>query len=62
MYKQKIQLWFETERGGGLVHGWFGRPYDNIHTLASVDELEDALVVVLSDGRETLRIAGLQSL
>ena len=57
-----IQKWFKDEWGGSLVlpDGWYGRPYDNQHSLTSIDELGEALTLVL-DQKLTLRFENLKS-
>ena len=57
-----IQKWFKDEWGGSLVlpDGWYGRPYDNQHSLTSIDELGEALTLVL-DQMLTLRFENLKS-
>jgi hypothetical protein len=57
-----IQKWFKDEWGGSLVlpDGWYGRPYDNQHSLTSIDELGEALTLVL-DQKLTLRFENLNS-
>jgi hypothetical protein len=61
-FKNTIQRWFKDEWGGSLLlpDGWYGRPYDNQHSLTSVDELRDTLTVIL-DRKLTLRFEGLKS-
>lgn len=58
--EQKIGEWFKETWGGSLVlpNGWFGRPYDSIHQLASVTESINGLIVVLDDGHLTLNFGG----
>lgn len=48
-YRKIIGEWFAAEGGGSLVlpDGSYGRPYDNIHMLTSIDETEDGLALVL---------------
>lgn len=57
-----IQSWFDEELGGSLVlpDGWYGRPYDNQHTLTSVVESGKTLTIVL-DQKLTLRFESLKS-
>ncbi len=43
-----------------LPDGWYGRPYDNQHTLTSIVESGGALTVVL-DSKVTLCFRGLKS-
>lgn len=58
--EQKISDWFKQTWGGSLLlpSGWFGRPYDNSHQLASVFESSTRLVVVLDDGHLKLSFEG----
>jgi len=46
-----INNWFDVEWGGSIVlpDGWFGRPYDNQHTLTSCEESEGKMLLVLDD-------------
>jgi len=39
-HKQLIRLWFEREKKSGLIlpDGWYGRPYDNLYELESIEE------------------------
>lgn len=57
-----IQEWFKKEWGGSLVlpDGWFGRPYDNQHSLTSVEESGDELRLIL-DEKLLLHFTGLKS-
>ncbi len=57
-----IKQWFKKEWGGSLMlpDGWYGRPYDNQHSLTSVSESEDALGLIL-DQKLELRFEGLKS-
>lgn len=57
-----VKQWSEDVRVGSLLlpDGWYGRPYDNQHTLTSVEESGGALTIVL-DRRLTLRFEGLES-
>ena len=54
-----IRSWFEKELGASLVlpDGWFGRPYDNQHSLTSLTEANGVLELVLDD-RLRLRFEG----
>lgn len=38
-HMQKVRSWFSHNSGSGLVlpDGWFGRPYDNFHSLTETD-------------------------
>lgn len=49
MFSESIKQWFSEEWGGGLIlpDGWFGRPYDNQHSLTSVNESDGNLTVIL---------------
>lgn len=57
LYEQAIRQWFDKEGGGSLLlpDGWFGRPHDNVHSLTSIDEAKDVLIIVLDQGRITLQ-------
>jgi hypothetical protein len=57
-----IQRWFKEEWGGSLhlPDGWYGRPYDNQHTLTSVSEYDDTITLVL-DEKLTLYFEGLKA-
>jgi hypothetical protein len=61
-FTNTIQRWFKDEWGGSLFlpDGWYGRPYDNQHSLTSVEESTDTLIVIL-DRKLTLRFEGLKS-
>lgn len=61
-FSTTIQQWFDTEWGGSMVlpDGWFGRPYDNQHSLTSVTESGDELTLVLDEILH-LRFVGLKS-
>lgn len=61
-FSTNIQKWFDTEWGGSMVlpDGWFGRPYDNQHSLTSVVENGDELTLVLDEILH-LHFVGLQS-
>jgi hypothetical protein len=52
----------KKEWGGSLMlpDGWYGRPYDNQHSLTSVSESEGALGLIL-DQKLELRFEGLKS-
>jgi hypothetical protein len=56
-----VQEWFKKEWGGSLLlpDGWFGRPYDNQHSLTSVEESGDDLSLIL-DRKLFLRFRGLK--
>jgi len=61
-FTEIVQKWFKDEWGGSLVlpDGWYGRPYDNQHALTSIDELGEALTLIL-DQKLTLRFENLKS-
>src|SRR5215213_70194 len=56
-----IERWFKEELGGTLVlpDGWYGRPYDNVHTLTKLDETADSLTLAL-DHKLSLHFEGLE--
>jgi len=58
-----VQRWFDVEKGGGLFlpDGWYGHPYNNQLSLASVEESKDTFTIVL-DQKLTLRFEGLKSI
>ena len=60
MNKKVIQKWFEKNTGGAILlpDGWFGRPFDNLHTLVSVDEKDNCLQINLDDGDTHLTFHG----
>jgi hypothetical protein len=62
-YAQLVRQWFGREKRGGLVlpDGWYGRPYDNLHTLVSINEETGALAIDLDVGL-MLHFTGLRSL
>jgi len=55
-----ISDWFDREFGGSLQlpGGWYGRPFDNQHSLTEVSEARDEITLVL-DEVITLRFQGL---
>jgi len=57
-----VKKWFEKSYGGSLKlpDGWFGRPYDNIHTLKSVDGESGKLTIQFNDGN-SLNFLGLNT-
>ena len=57
-----VEQWFRDQWGGSLMlpDGWYGRPYDNQHSLTSVKESGDILVLIL-DQKLELRFEGLMS-
>ena len=57
-----IQKWFSDHWGGSLLlpDGWFGRPYDNKHSLTTMSENGDEFTLVL-DAKLTLRFEGLKA-
>ena len=56
-----IQEWFKEEWGGSLVlpDGWYGKPYDNQHSVTSIDEVGNTLNLVL-DQKLALHFEGLR--
>jgi len=60
MNKKIIQKWFKRNIGGALLFpdGWFGRPYDNLHTLADIEENDSYFRVKLGDGDTMLTFHG----
>lgn len=44
-----IKEWFGKRWGASMVlpDGWYGRPYDNLHTLTSLEQSGESLIVVL---------------
>ena len=60
MNESIIQKWFKKNIGGSLLlpDGWFGRPYDNIHLLTSIDETSNCLRMTLDDGYVVLAFYG----
>jgi len=61
-FTSTVEGWFKDELGGTLLlpDGWYGRPYDNQHSLTSIDEADDTLTIIL-DHKLTLRFDGLES-
>jgi hypothetical protein len=61
-FKNIIQQWFKDEWGGSLLlpDGWYGRPFDNQHSLTSVEEMDETLIMVL-DQKLRLRFDGLKA-
>jgi hypothetical protein len=61
-FSSTIEQWFKDKWGGSLFlpDGWFGRPYDNQHSLTFIEESDDTLTLVL-DKKLTLRFEGLKS-
>lgn len=57
-----VQQWFKDEWGGSLLlpDGWYGRPYDNQHSLTAIEETGEMLTITL-DRKLTLRFEGLKS-
>ena len=49
--RDQVERFFDTHAAASLrlPDGWFGRPYDNGHTLTSTQVDGDALVVVLDE-------------
>ena len=60
MNKIIIKDWFKKNIGGALLFpdGWFGRPYDNIHTLSDIEENDNYLQIKLGDGDTMLTFHG----
>jgi hypothetical protein len=50
-FERTIRDWFDKEWGGSLIlpDGWFGRPYDNQHSLTSCEESAGKLSLGLDD-------------
>jgi hypothetical protein len=48
---EAIQRWFHKYHGGSLLlpDGWYGRPYDNIHTLSEIHSSKNELRLILDD-------------
>ena len=61
-FANTVQRWFKDEWGGSLLlpDGWYGRPYDNRHSLTSTEETGEELTVIL-DRKLTLCFEGLKS-
>ena len=58
-----ISQWFEREEGAGLVlpDGWYGRPFDNLLNLISIER--DAIVLVIElDSGLVLHFTGLRNI
>ena len=51
IFEGAIKDWFDKEWGGSLVlpDGWFGRPYDNQHSLTLCEESADKLSLALDE-------------
>jgi hypothetical protein len=62
-YVQTLRDWFEREGGAGLVlpDGWYGRPFDNVHTLVSVNHEANDLTIEL-ERNLLLHFRGLRNL
>lgn len=55
--------WFKHHSGSLLLpDGWFGRPYDNQHTLSTMQMKDDLFEVLLDDGKGVLSFYGLGSI
>lgn len=62
-FTKPIYDWFKQETGGSLIlpDGWYGRPYDNLHMLTSLDEAGTVVIIVL-DRKLTLKFEGLSKI
>lgn len=60
-FQNTVEAWFKREWGGSLhlPSGWFGRPYDNQHSLTSFTPLDGGYVLVL-DKQLEIHFHGLQ--
>jgi len=58
-----LRHWFADNRRSGLIlpDGWFGRPFDNVYELTSVEEDGSVLEFVL-EGQLLLRFEGLRAI
>jgi hypothetical protein len=54
--------WFSKKTGGSLYlpDGWFGRPYDNIHQISSINETKSGNIQLVLDENIFLYFVGLE--
>jgi hypothetical protein len=62
-FAMRIENWFKKSKHCGLVlpSGWFGRPYDNQHSLSSIEQPADRVTLIL-DQKLKLQFEGLKSI
>lgn len=47
---EQVRHWFSTRQGSLLLpDGWYGRPYDNLHSLTSINIRDGNLQLILDD-------------